>query len=138
MPFGHVYNYWFEEDDCYPNERRLDMNFNLRSGPGYSLSASPVTQKVEAEVHNASEREPAINTGLIASSSVALIGGVVRIFAPNLLSQDMWELIFYIVALIIPIVTAVRIRGKVWSPASVKEVLDISIAEAEKIRHRSK
>jgi hypothetical protein len=75
--------------------------------------------------------EPAVNTGAIFTSVVAIVG-VVKLLWPTLVSEGIWDFIFYAIALLLPIITAIRIRGKVWSPSSVSEVLKEAIDAAEK------
>ncbi len=116
---------WYDEEP--------KVNLHVKSGPGYTLSANHVTGKLQSEVHNSSRLEPALGTGAILTS-VAGIVGFVRLIWPNLVSADIWEMIFYLIALFIPIVTAARIRGKVWSPSSVSEVLKEALAEADKLK----
>ena len=106
------------------------MREKIASGPGYVISRSMVDQSVEAEVHNSSRTEPVISTALF-TSVVPAIGLIVYTLFPNLVTEEGWNLIFYLIALFIPIVTALFTRGKVWSPASVKEVLNNAIEAAE-------
>jgi hypothetical protein len=111
------------------------VNTFVKSGPGYTLATSPLTGKLEATIHDSSKMEPAFNTGAVFAS-VAAITGIVRLIYPSLVSEEFWDIIFYLIALFIPIVTAIRIRGKVWSPSSVSEVLKEAIAEAEKVKKK--
>lgn len=136
MPFGHGIG---NPDDYYPNERwlkepKVTSRQFVRSGPGYTLSKSLIDDSVSAEVHNSSKTEPAVNTSFIVSAVPVAVTAVSLLF-PNLLSADNWSLVIYVIALFAPIVTALMIRGKVWSPASVKTVLEAAIEEAEKTRN---
>lgn len=106
------------------------MRQKIASGSGYTITRSMVDQSVEAEVHNSSRTEPALSTGMFVAV-IPAIGLIVNSVFPNLLSDDGWNLVFYLIALGAPIVTALFTRGKVWSPASVKEVLDNAIEAAE-------
>ncbi len=87
--------------------------------------------EVKASVLGEKTKEPAVTTGTIITGVVG-IGGLVQLFAPNLLSDDAWGIVYYLAAFFLPILTAVRIRGQVWSPASVQEVLNRALEEANK------
>ncbi len=131
MPFGSgIYN-----NDPQEIRRATMSNFTVKTGPGYTLAKSAVTDQVEATVHNSNRTEPAVNTGVLMGAFPLLVGGI-RILWPNLVSDSNWELIFYVTALLLPVVTAFFIRGKVWSPASVKEVLEQAIEAAENTRKK--
>lgn len=137
MPFGHGIE---NPEDYYPNEKWLkEPNMSLdnfvQSGPGYVLSENVVTGKISAEVDNASKSEPAVNTGVLMGA-IPVIAVVVRYLWPNLLSDNNWDVTFYLIALFIPVVTAFFIRGKVWSPASVSQVLKDAIQAAENSRKK--
>lgn len=106
------------------------MQQKISSGPGYVISRNLVNQEVSAEVHNSSRTEPVLSTAMFTSVAPA-IGVIVYTLFPNLVSANGWNIIFYLIALLIPIVTALLTRGKVWSPASVKEVLENAIEAAE-------
>lgn len=67
-------------------------------------------------------KEPAIAVGSAASVIVALFYLIMTLF-PDILNDTQEEAIVGIIAILAPIVAAVIIRSKVWSPASVKEVL---------------
>lgn len=74
-------------------------------------------------------KEPAIRTG----SNVAAVAGLlslITVLFPELLTDREITIILVISAFVLPIVTALFTRGKVWSPASVKEVIEEATKEA--------
>lgn len=72
--------------------------------------------------------EPALKVGT-AATSVAGILGLIAYFSPNLLTPRQTDLILVISAFVLPIVTAFFIRKRVWSPASVVEVVEEAIGK---------
>lgn len=84
--------------------------------------------------------EPSVNTGL----SVTIAAGVLYLlnhFFPNFMNENVETAVYAIVAIAIPIVTALLIRRKVWSPQSVAEVIKEAVTAAEdtiKQRERDK
>ena len=123
------------DDDAYPNERWLTVRQKIASGSGYTITRSMIDQSVSAEVHNSSRTEPVLSTAMLATV-VPGVGLIIYTLFPNLVSQNVWDIIFYLIALFIPIVTALFTRGKVWSPASVKEILDNAIEAADATRNK--
>jgi len=67
--------------------------------------------------------EPAVNVG-IAVTSVASIVGIISYFLPGM-SNDVVQIIAVIVVLLLPVITGLITRGRVWSPASVKTALEV-------------
>jgi hypothetical protein len=122
MPFGHVIEWW---DPTVQHYKGVNIRKELVSGFPESNA------EVKASVIGDKATEPAVLTGSIITAVVG-IGGLIQLFAPNILSDDTWELIYYLAAFFLPIFTAIRIRGKVWSPASVQEVLNKALEEANK------
>lgn len=77
------------------------------------------------------EKEPALKVGT-ATGTVAGLISLVLYFAPNLLSESQMATLAIIGAFAIPVVTALFARGRVWSVASVKAVVEEAVAEALK------
>lgn len=113
----------------------MSLNHYVKSGRGYVLSEDVVTGKINAEVHNSSHTEPAYGVGAYFAA-IPIILGFVKTLWPNILPANTWDIVFYLVALFIPILTALSIRGKVWSPASVSKVLKEAIEAAESTRKK--
>lgn len=79
-------------------------------------------------------QEPAVKTGLNVSFLIAIYT-VVNAIWPNLLSENIQDAITKIALVLIPIVTSILIRYKVFSPASVQKLKDqIEELEAENER----
>jgi hypothetical protein len=137
MPFGHgigdperfyeVYNKFIKGEQV--------VNMHVKSGSGYTLSANPIDGKIEATIQNSNETEPARRTGLVLTAGISILGAI-PFFFPNLMSDNAWALIYYFIAFLAPVITAVRIRGKVWSPASVSAVLREALDAAENVKKR--
>lgn len=73
--------------------------------------------------------EPALKVGAITSVASGILS-LVLLFAPNLLNETQLTVIGIISAFALPIITALFTRGRVWSPASVLEVVNISVQDA--------
>lgn len=87
---------------------------------------------LRAEVKNLPENpptEPALSTGSI-TATFSGITALVLYFAPGLSGSKYLPAIAIVGAFAIPIIQAVLTRKRVWSPASVKEVVDIAVADA--------
>lgn len=87
-----------------------------------------VRSKLATQLVNSDESstEPARNVG-ITVTSVAGILSLITVLFPNLLSDRVQVLIYVIASFALPLITAFLIRGKVWSPASVVEVVDEAV-----------
>jgi hypothetical protein len=141
MPFGHGignpddhYPGWYTELQGY-NWREKGMNMHVKSGPGYTLSANPINQTLEAEVHNSSFKEPALTSGAVYSVLITIVAGVNALF-PNLIPASAYEWLLTILAISTPFFTAMIARKYVWSPASVSAVLKEAIESAESIQKK--
>ncbi len=87
--------------------------------------------KVYAVVPNSQSQEPAAKVGASVAAVLAIIAIVAEQF-PGFLSSQTYAWIFFIAALLSPLVTAFLTRGFVWSPASVQKILNEAIKEASR------
>lgn len=65
------------------------------------------------------DKEPARDVGL-SVTVITSIWVLVNSFWPNLITQDVQNAITTIALALIPLITGILIRNKVWSPASVQ------------------
>lgn len=86
-------------------------------------------QKTYALVKKNPKREPALNTGIATGSYAAGLLGLLTFIFPNI-NQNYLIIVVIAVAFVLPIITAVFTRGKVWSPATVKDLIEESTKEA--------
>lgn len=75
------------------------------------------------------KKEPALNTGLNVTAITGILYIVTWIF-PDLLPEKVQQAIIVIGALLLPFITALLVRRKVWSPESVQEVLEEGVSAA--------
>lgn len=68
-------------------------------------------------------KEPALKVGTYATG-VAAVVVLLKVFFPNLLSDEQWTAISTFALIALPFISAIIIRMKVWSPNSVIKVLD--------------
>lgn len=73
--------------------------------------------------------EPAINVGITTGAITGVLSLISLIF-PDLLANKTFTACVITVAMFLPILTGFLVRGKVWSPASVLEVIQQATAEA--------
>lgn len=106
-------------------------NFEIKSGPGYTLSGSPITGKVTATVQDSSSKEPVRQIASVAS----IIGSVILV-AVQLIKPEWAEVTATVLAILGPLVLAIFTRNKVWSPASVRAVIEEAIKAAEQTKKR--
>lgn len=78
--------------------------------------------------------EPAIATG-VTTGTVAGLLGVILYFFPNALTGRQTDLILVVAAMLLPVITALLTRGKVWSFNSVKDVVEESVTRAVEKRN---
>ncbi len=78
-------------------------------------------------------KEPALTSGLIVTNGVGILG-LINVFFPHLLTDQQELSVYIIAAFVLPIITAVFTRGRVWSPASVDELLEEAITSAEEVK----
>lgn len=82
--------------------------------------------------------EPAIKIGT-AATTVAGVLSLIAYFSPNLLTPRQTDLILVISAVALPLITAFFIRKRVWSPASVIEVVQEAVGKGiEEYKKNSK
>lgn len=84
-------------------------------------------------VKNKQDREPALRTGL-SIGTVAGILSLVNFFFPELLNDRQNTLILVFAAFMLPLVTAIFTRGKVWSPDTVEQIIEEATEEAIHIK----
>lgn len=84
------------------------------------------------DVVDKTEKEPALKVGTV-TGTVAGVLSLVLYFMPNAISDKNATLILVLSAFILPIVTAIFTRGKVWSIASVEEVVDEAVENAKEV-----
>lgn len=80
-------------------------------------------------VKNKEDKEPALKIG-VSTAGVAGVLALVSYLFPHLLNERQTALIFVISAFALPIITAIFTRGKVWSVASVEEVIEEAVQDA--------
>lgn len=125
-------HHWFKCMNVSPFEgENYPMNFEIKSGPGYIISGSPITEEVTATVINSSSAEPVRAVASVATIAVAVAMGILQLIAP-----DWVDAASIIIAILTPIVMAVFTRGKVWSPASVRAVIEEALKAAEQAKKR--
>jgi hypothetical protein len=78
------------------------------------------------------EKEPALKVGGYTSSVAGILSVILALF-PNVLTERQALVVLVIASIVLPLVTAAFTRGQVWSPASVKELLDEALEEAKKL-----
>lgn len=74
---------------------------------------------------------------LLVGGSVGTVAGILGLISyinPNLLTGRTPEIILMIAGLVLPIVTAIFARGFVWSPHSVKELVDEAVTNATRAK----
>jgi hypothetical protein len=74
--------------------------------------------------------EPALAMGISVTSIVSCIVLIVSLFFHKQIPDDIQTLIYAVLTLLLPMITAWLIRRKVWSPASVVKVVDKSVEMA--------
>lgn len=79
---------------------------------------------------NKTDKEPALKVG----TSVGAVAGILSIIAflwPDLLSNHATSTILIISTFALPLITAVLTRRKTWSVASVTELVEEAVVQAE-------
>ncbi len=88
------------------------------------------TSKLEQLVGtpNVSEKkEPALVVGSATAGVAGIIVLILSTFFPKLVTEDVKTTIYGVVAILFPIIAGWITRGKVWSPASVEEVIEEAV-----------
>lgn len=80
-------------------------------------------------------KEPALTIGAYTGGAAGLLGLVTTLF-PNLLTDRQTTIILVVVAFLLPLITAALTRGKVWSPATVAELVDEALEGAQEALHQ--
>ncbi len=75
-------------------------------------------------------KEPALATG-ITTGSVAGILSIIGYLFPDVMSERTFVIVLIVGVFLSPIISAIIIRGKVWSPASVAELFKEATKAAE-------
>lgn len=78
------------------------------------------------------EKEPATNTGIIVSALTSVLI-VVNEFWPHLLTDKQTIALYGVLASLAPIIAAFWIRSKVYAPATVQRMVDISAERAHAV-----
>lgn len=84
------------------------------------------------DVKNKEEREPALKVGA-ATGTVAGILFLVTSLFPHLMSDRTTTIILVVSAFLLPIITAIFTRGRVWSAASVEELIEDAVQDALRV-----
>lgn len=74
--------------------------------------------------------EPALAVGSV-TGALAAVYVIVNLIWPNLLSDQLQIAISNLVVVLGPVILSWFIRMKVWSPASVAEVLDVATSKGK-------
>lgn len=88
----------------------------------------PTPAELIHQLDNPATSEPALKVGTL-TASVAALGTLLLYFFPKL-PESVLMAIIVLLAAILPVITAMITRGKVWSPASVKDVVEESVSRA--------
>jgi len=89
-----------------------------------------MTSKLEQFVASDKKpKEPAANIGTTVGFLTAVFV-LVNNFWPNIIKDNVQEAIISIAAILLPFITSLLIRRKVWSPASVEDLLEEAVTEA--------
>lgn len=85
---------------------------------------------------NNTAEEPSLKVGSL-TATVAGALSLITVFFPDLMSEKTITVILVVAAFVLPLITAIFTRGKVWSPASVQALVDAAVADAtEKLKER--
>jgi hypothetical protein len=105
----------------------------------YEIYKSPVTGKTFVNLTQVNNGFPAKEPALVIGTSTSLVAGVLSLVAvlfPHLLSDHTTSIILVVATFLLPILTAIFTRGKVWSPASVLELVEKAIEEATSVANK--
>ncbi len=81
-------------------------------------------------VPNNTSKEPALKVGAATGTITGLIA-VLSYFFPKAFESDHTQLLVVLAAFLLPIITAIITRDRVWSPASVQEEVDKAVQNAK-------
>lgn len=97
-----------------------------------------VKSKLETFVSsNRKSKEPALALGAVTTFVAAFIIICLKLFFPDVVSDEIESSIYGFVGLLFPIITAFLIRRKVWSPASVEDVIEKAVTSAKDIAEKN-
>lgn len=77
-------------------------------------------------------KEPALAVGTTTGTLAGIVSLIVVLF-PDMLTDKQVTTILVVATFVGPIISAIITRSRVFSPATVKELLDQGIADAQKI-----
>lgn len=77
-----------------------------------------------ATITYSDSKEPAVKIGASVAGVIAIIGIVNDVFVPDLLTNSGDSVLYAILALMAPVATSILTRKFVWSPASVKTLIE--------------
>lgn len=77
----------------------------------------------EVTIINSGETEPAVKAAGVVVLPAALITGIVSLVFPGWIHSDAGQIVLGVILLLLPYVSALITRGRVWSPAGVKKLL---------------
>ncbi len=101
---------------------------------GYKIFP-PVTEswnsKPAVNVVNSAAKEPALGVAAVATAATVILNAVNGLF-PNLISDDVINLINTLIVVLGPFILALFIRRKVFSPATVLEAIEEGIEATNK------
>lgn len=84
-----------------------------------------------AKIKNPTSTEPAVNTGAFITALPAVFV-ILNLIFPHAVTAE-WETTVYGLASILgPLITGIIVRRKVWSPASVHDLVKQAVIETER------
>jgi len=84
------------------------------------------------------DKEPAIKTGIAVAALAGAFVSVLNVFFPKLMTEEAKTALFQVLLILIPFVTAFLIRRKVWSPASVDEIIEEAVTTEKEFKQQRK
>lgn len=90
----------------------------------------PTKLEVYKATKDKKDKEPALRMGA-NTGAVAGILSLIALLYPGLLDNHTTATILVIAAFVLPFITALLTRGKTWSIASVTELLNEAVEQAE-------
>jgi hypothetical protein len=105
-------------------------NTFVRSGPGYVMSRTPVANNIEVDIDHEKNSEPLY--GITGTAGIlGIVTFILTKYFPGVFTPDVMEWVNVLWMAGIPLAIGFIGRRYVWSPASVKRVLDFALQEAE-------
>lgn len=84
---------------------------------------------------NSEDRQPALRIG-ISTGTVAGILSLILYFFPSL-PEELVKIVLIVMVIVVPIISAIFTRRKVWSPSSMNQIVDIVTALAKADRGKT-